>query len=124
MKRNVGTEETLYFIAISLPSSTFNFANLYLRAKCYNPLLILIDEPTSSLDEVSEQALTKMIEELAEKSVTFVIAHRLKTLEEAHALLDFSLLSPHAQLEFYSPQELHKRSEYFRELLAGAAALE
>lgn len=34
-----------------------NFANLYLRAKHYKPTVILIDEPTSSLDEISEKAI-------------------------------------------------------------------
>lgn len=101
-----------------------NFANLYLRAKCYKPTLILIDEPTSSLDEVSEQALTRMIDELAQRSVTFVIAHRLKTLEEAHALLDFSLIKPREKLEFYTHDQLAERSEYFKQLLIGSARLE
>jgi len=101
-----------------------NFANLYLRAKSYQPLLILIDEPTSSLDEVSELALTTMINELAQTSVTFVIAHRLKTLEEAHGLLDLSLVTPRYQLNFYSHEELQNRSSYFNQLLAGVTTLE
>lgn len=101
-----------------------NFANLYLRATCYKPALILIDEPTSSLDEVSEQALTVMINELAKTSVTFVIAHRLKTLEEAVALLDFSIVKPHSSLEFLAPAQLKEQSAYFQQLLEGTALLE
>ncbi|MCL5436567.1 MAG: ABC transporter ATP-binding protein/permease, partial [Candidatus Dependentiae bacterium] len=57
-----------------------NFANLYLRAQTYKPSLILIDEPTSSLDEISEHKITDLISKLAEESLTLVIAHRLKTL--------------------------------------------
>ena len=101
-----------------------NFANLYLRAKYYKPMLILIDEPTSSLDEISERALTIMINELARNSITFVIAHRLKTLQEAHALLDFSLLAPGKQLEFYTADELMKKSDYYQKLVAGKASIE
>src|SRR3990167_3720180 len=87
-----------------------NFANLYLRAKFYKPLLILIDEPTSSLDEISERAITDMIEELAGVSVTFVIAHRLKTLEDAYEILDFSLIKPGSTLQFYKPDKLKTKS--------------
>lgn len=101
-----------------------NFANLYLRAKFYKPLLILIDEPTSSLDEISEKAITEMIEELAATSVTFVIAHRLKTLQDAYEILDFSLIEPGSTLKFYKPDELKAKSEYFRQLLEGTKLLE
>lgn len=101
-----------------------NFANLYLRAKFFRPLLILIDEPTSSLDEISEKAITEMIYELSTESVTFVIAHRLKTLEDAYEILDFSLIEPGTNLTFYKPEELKQKSEYFRKLIEGATLLE
>ena len=61
--------------------------------------VILIDEPTSSLDEVSEQAITDMIDELARNSVTFVIAHRLHTLERAVGILDVSLIEEEKDLK-------------------------
>jgi ABC-type multidrug transport system fused ATPase/permease subunit len=101
-----------------------NFANLYLRAKFFKPLLILIDEPTSSLDEISEKAITEMIEELAGVSVTFVIAHRLRTLQDAYEILDFSLIEPGSILKFYKPDELKQKSEYYRQLLEGIKQLE
>lgn len=101
-----------------------NFANLYLRAQYYKPLLILIDEPTSSLDEVSEHALTRMIDQLARDSVTLVIAHRLKTLKEAHGLLDFSLFRHGAGMQFYTPNELESKSAYYKKLLAGVERID
>jgi len=97
----------------------FNFAGLYLRAKYYKPLLILMDEPTSSLDEVSEQAITDMIEELAVQSVVFVIAHRLHTIENAMALLDISLISETKKMRFYPPEQLREMSSYYQALLKG-----
>lgn len=96
-----------------------NFANLYLRAKYYNPALILIDEPTSSLDEVSEKAITRMIDELAKNAITFVIAHRLNTLEEAHAILDFSLIKEHKEITFFDKDTLLKISPYYQQLIRG-----
>ncbi len=101
-----------------------NFAGLYLRAKFYQPSLLLIDEPTSSLDEISEQAITKMILELAKDSMTLVVAHRLKTLDEAVAILDSSLFKKDKNLEFYTKAQLKKHSKYYQELLSGKAVLE
>ncbi|HBY05635.1 MAG: ABC transporter, permease/ATP-binding protein [candidate division TM6 bacterium GW2011_GWE2_42_60] len=101
-----------------------NFANLYLRAKTYKPSLILIDEPTSSLDEVSEQKITDLIDDLAKTSLTLVIAHRLKTLEDAHKILDFCLINESSSLIFYDRHELHKRSPYYQKLIEGHALLE
>ena len=101
-----------------------NFANLYLRATCYKPVLILIDEPTSSLDEVSEKAITTMISELASQSLTMVIAHRLKTLDDAKKILDLSLMKKDSELKFYTPTELSTHSEYYKELLEGTQDIE
>jgi ABC-type multidrug transport system fused ATPase/permease subunit len=101
-----------------------NFAGLYLRAKHFKPNLILIDEPTSSLDEISEQAITAMIDELSGQAITFVVAHRLKTLDKAVGILDTSLITQNTQLEFYSQQKLIKVSQYYRDLRQGKAQLE
>jgi ABC-type multidrug transport system fused ATPase/permease subunit len=101
-----------------------NFASLYLRAKYFEPALILIDEPTSSLDEISEKAITKMILDLGKNAITLVVAHRLKTLDEAAGLLDSSLIEKENSLSFYSTSELKKRSQYYRDLLAGKAVLD
>ncbi len=100
-----------------------NFAGLYLRARFYKPVLVLIDEPTSSLDEISEFAVTQMINELAENSITIVIAHRLKTLESAQGLIDLSLIKDTQEMRAYTPDELKQRSEYFKRLEAGVEQL-
>lgn len=96
-----------------------NFASLYLRARYYNPILILIDEPTSSLDEVSEQAITEMILELATSALTLVIAHRLKTIQDAVGILDFSLVHTSKELVFYDHDTLQNVSSYYKDLISG-----
>ena len=101
-----------------------NFASLYLRIKYFNPIAVLIDEPTSSLDEISEKAITNMISEIAEQSLTIVIAHRLKTLENSTAILDLSLLDFEKELKFYSHKELFTKSEYYQKLLSGELKLD
>lgn len=101
-----------------------NFANLYLRATFYNPSFILIDEPTSSLDEISERAITDMIVQLAKKSVTLVIAHRLKTINDAVGVLDLSLLAVEKDLTFYTHDELSKKSAFYKRLIKGDISIE
>jgi len=101
-----------------------NFAGLYLRSKYFKPKLILIDEPTSSLDELSEKAITDMINDLAEGALTLVVAHRLKTLNEAVAIFDSSLISKSKEMVFYTRNELAQNSKYYQDLMAGKATLE
>lgn len=101
-----------------------NFAALYLRTKYFEPELIMIDEPTSSLDQVSEQAITDMIDELARNAVTFVIAHRLHTLEKAVGILDVSLIGRDKKLTFYQREDLIAKSPYYRRLMEGEEVLE
>jgi subfamily B ATP-binding cassette protein MsbA len=78
-----------------------------------------MDEPTSSLDEVSERAITAMIEELAVKAITLVIAHRLNTIENASCLLDISLIKETTKMRFYPPDVLEQKSQYYRDLIKG-----
>lgn len=101
-----------------------NFASLYLRAQYYKPVLILIDEPTSSLDEISESAITQMIQELAQSAITLVIAHRLKTVQKAVGLIDLSLLDEDKSIKALKPEELEQRSEYYRKLIQGKMQLD
>ncbi|MCK5633128.1 ABC transporter ATP-binding protein [bacterium] len=100
-----------------------NFASLYLRTNHFKPSLILIDEPTSSLDEVSELAITDMIDELAQHAITFVIAHRLNTLEKAVGILDVSLLIKEKKLQFHAREDLMHKSEYYKKLMRGEVTI-
>lgn len=101
-----------------------NFASLYLRAKYYKPQVLLIDEPTSSLDGLSEIPITNMIEELAQDSLTLVVAHRLQTLDKASAIMDTSLLNNNKEMKFYSTTQLEKVSTYYRKLTSGEINLD
>jgi ATP-binding cassette subfamily B protein len=101
-----------------------NFASLYLRASYYKPHVILIDEPTSSLDEVSEQAITDMMIELAHKALTLIIAHRIKTIQTAVGILDFSLIAREKNMRLYTQQELLETSFYYQQLMRGKISLE
>ncbi|MFD3796768.1 ABC transporter ATP-binding protein [Streptomyces californicus] len=57
------------------------------RALLRRPRLLLLDEVTSQLDAVNEQALRDVILELAEQTTVLVIAHRLSTVRHADRIV-------------------------------------
>lgn len=101
-----------------------NFAGLYLRNSVYHPKVLLIDEPTSSLDEISESSITNMIIEMSQSALTIVVAHRLKTLNSAAGILDVSLLEKNNEMLFMNQSELLEGSQYYRDLTAGKVELD
>lgn len=52
-----------------------------------NPPILIFDEATSALDNESEQVVQKSLEGLAKNRTTFVIAHRLTTIQNAGKIL-------------------------------------
>lgn len=57
------------------------------RALVKNPGIIVLDEATSSLDAESEAQVQEALESLMRGRTTFVIAHRLATVVNAHRIL-------------------------------------
>lgn len=57
------------------------------RVLLKNPPLLILDEATSSLDSVSEQAIMAAIHAVSQQRTTLVIAHRLSTICEADQIL-------------------------------------
>lgn len=55
------------------------------RALVHRPAIVLLDEATSSLDAVTEQAIQRELTEL--RSTRFVVAHRLSTILSADLIL-------------------------------------
>ncbi len=52
-----------------------------------NPPILIFDEATSALDNESEQVVQRSLEGLARQRTTFVIAHRLTTIQNAQKIL-------------------------------------
>lgn len=57
------------------------------RALLKNPPIMILDEATSSLDSESEILVQGAIENLMKDRTTFVIAHRLSTVRNAHKVI-------------------------------------
>jgi subfamily B ATP-binding cassette protein MsbA len=57
------------------------------RALLKNAPILILDEATSSLDSESEQEVQRALENLMRGRTTFVIAHRLSTVQSANRIL-------------------------------------
>ncbi|MER3423879.1 MAG: hypothetical protein C4293_12245 [Nitrospiraceae bacterium] len=57
------------------------------RAILKNPRILILDEATSALDSESERLVQEALERLMADRTTFVIAHRLTTVQKANRIL-------------------------------------
>ncbi|MBT8347868.1 MAG: ABC transporter ATP-binding protein, partial [Sulfurovum sp.] len=53
------------------------------------PDILILDEATSALDNKSEALIQKALKELKSEMITFTVAHRLSTIEDADTILVF-----------------------------------
>ena len=83
------------------------------RALYQNPQILIFDEATSALDNDSEKEITKAINNLRNKKIIFVIAHRLSTVESADKI---AVLSDGKIIDSGSDEELSKRNEIYARL--------
>ena len=83
------------------------------RALYQNPQILIFDEATSALDNESEKEITKAINNLRNKKIIFVIAHRLSTVESADKI---AVLSDGKIIDSGSDEELSKRNEIYARL--------
>ncbi|KAM5579612.1 ABC transporter B family member 19-like [Rosa sericea] len=57
------------------------------RAMIKDPRILLLDEPTSALDPESETVVQQAIDKISSGRTTIVIAHRLSTVRNSHAIV-------------------------------------
>lgn len=59
----------------------------FVRALVYNPAIIILDEATSSVDTETEQLVTRALRKLLKDRTSFIVAHRLSTVQYADTIL-------------------------------------
>lgn len=89
------------------------------RAMLRNTPIILLDEPTSSLDTRSEYHVQLALQNLTKDRTVFVIAHRLSTIEKADTIL---VLENGRIIEQGPHLELVKRNGRYKELYSAQIA--
>jgi ABC-type multidrug transport system fused ATPase/permease subunit len=85
------------------------------RAVLKDAPILILDEPTSSLDAISEEIVFSALRRLRVGRTTIVIAHRLSTVRDADAIL---VLDGGRISAFGRHNELLKSSELYRRMCA------
>jgi ABC-type multidrug transport system fused ATPase/permease subunit len=83
------------------------------RAIIRNSPILILDEPTASLDTESEKILMEALERLMEGRTVITIAHRLSTIRDAHKII---VLKDGIIAEEGTHSELIDRNEIYAEL--------
>lgn len=78
---------------------------------CELPLLLILDEATSSLDAKNERAIFENLAQLAENRTVIIVAHRLSTIKKADQII---VLDDGVIVEVGNHDELiSKQSNYY-----------
>ncbi len=83
------------------------------RAFLRNPKILILDEPTSNLDAATEELIQASLAKLMAGRTTFVIAHRLRTVQEADKII---VLQKGRIIEQGTHDELIQKSGVYRHL--------
>ncbi|MGD9605131.1 MAG: ABC transporter ATP-binding protein [Bacilli bacterium] len=86
-----------------------SIARLFLK----NPKIIILDEATSSLDNITENLIQQSFEELTQDKTTIMIAHRLSTIQNADEII---VLGKNGIMERGTHAQLIKNKGYYQAL--------
>ena len=83
------------------------------RTILLNPPLLILDEPTSSVDAQTDEKILKAIDQLTQGRTVFMIAHRLWTLKNADKIL---VIDKGRVAQFGTPEELMAQPGLYRQI--------
>jgi ABC-type multidrug transport system fused ATPase/permease subunit len=89
------------------------------RALLTDPDILILDEPTSSLDIYSERVVQRALEEITQDRTTLIIAHRLSTVRHADMIL---VIGDHGILEQGNHDVLLAKGGHYAALVARSEA--
>lgn len=88
------------------------------RALVEDPQMLVLDEPTSSLDGRSEMLVRDTLAELGERMTVVIIAHRMSTLDICDRLM---VVQDGRVVAFDTPERLRADSEFYRQVTGALA---
>jgi ABC-type multidrug transport system fused ATPase/permease subunit len=86
------------------------------RALYKNPQLLVLDEATNSLDNLTERLILKNIDDLSEKLSTILITHRLSSLKNCNKIF---LIEKGELIDTGTFDYLEKNNRMFKEMASG-----
>lgn len=84
------------------------------RAMLADPALLILDEATSSIDTITEMKITEALQKLMAGRTSFVIAHRLNTIQNADLII---VLKNGAVIEQGTDEELIEKKGFYADLV-------
>ena len=94
-----------------------SIARLFLK----NPKILILDEATSSLDNITENLIQKSFDELSKDKTTIIIAHRLSTIRNADEII---VLGKEGIIERGKHKELINLGGYYADLYNASLTLQ
>ncbi len=85
----------------------------FLRAYVHKPAILVLDEATSSIDTETEQLIQSATEKITKGRTSFIIAHRLATIQKASCIM---VIENGKIIEAGTLQELLKKDGHFKSL--------
>lgn len=84
------------------------------RAMLADPALLILDEATSSIDTITEMKITEALQKLMAERTSFVIAHRLNTIQNADFII---VLKDGEVIEKGTDNELIENNGFYADLV-------
>ncbi|MAR96049.1 MAG: ABC transporter ATP-binding protein, partial [Candidatus Marinimicrobia bacterium] len=84
------------------------------RALYYDPEILVFDEATSSLDNITEQAVMDALHNVGEKKTVIIVAHRITTVKKCDQIF---ILENGEITGAGGYQDLMNSSDVFREMV-------
>jgi len=85
------------------------------RALIKDPDILVLDEPTSSLDSTVEKSIFEALPSLVRDKTLFIVAHRLSTVQNSDHIL---LLNENRLVAMGTHRELLENNDFYRSLVA------
>jgi ATP-binding cassette subfamily B protein len=93
-----------------------SIARLFLK----KPKILILDEATSSLDNITETMIQESFEELSQGKTTIMIAHRLSTIRNADEII---VIGKNGIIERGKHQDLIENNGYYSKLYKSSLSI-